>query len=83
MGIFKSKLAVLLYQGWRALEGECRCISALSLQVHCLLPDLSEAAAIVSSLSLPASTSFPFAFILHAAAQHNLPEAPETEPGTL
>lgn len=83
MGIFKSKLAVLSYQGWRASEGEHRCPNPLSLQVHCLLPDLSEAAAIVSSLALPASTSFPFPFILHAAAQHNLPEASVMEPGTL
>lgn len=58
MGIFKSKLAVLLYQSWRASEGECRCPSPLFLQVSCLLPDLSEAAAIFPLwLSLPPPVS--------------------------
>lgn len=83
MGIFESKLAVLLYQSWRASESERRCPNPLSLQVHFLLPDPSEAAAVVSSLALPASTSFPFPFILHTAVWHNFPEAPVTEPGTL
>lgn len=82
MDIFKSKQTAFLYPSWRGSEGEYRSPKPLSLQIHCLLPDLSEAAIIVSSvvyllpLVSPSNSS-------STQLQHNLPKVPATEPGTL
>lgn len=81
MGIFRSNQAALLYSSWSGSEGEYGRPNPLSLQVHCLLPDFSEADLIVSSLAylllVSPSNSSP------TQLQHYRPKVPVTEAGTL